>query len=95
MLAPSDGVITFVGRVADRPVVSISHGGGVISTLEPLEAVVALGDHVALGQQIGVTAAGGHCTDRCLHFGVRSLGLYVSPLNYLGGVRRAVLLPPA
>ncbi|WP_443208538.1 hypothetical protein [Salinibacterium sp. PAMC 21357] len=35
----------------------------------------------------------GHCTRPCLHFGVRVEGEYVSPLNYLSGIPRAVLLP--
>ena len=93
VFAPDDGVISFVGRVADRPVISISHGGGLVSTVEPVEATVALGDRVTRGQQVGMTAEGGHCADTCLHFGVRRYGYYVSPLNYLGGAQRAVLLP--
>lgn len=93
VLAPADGVISFVGVVADRPVISISQSGGVVSSLEPVQALVASGDQVVKGQQIGVTAAGGHCANVCLHFGVRKHGFYVSPLNYLGGVERAVLLP--
>lgn len=93
VLAPEDGVVSFVGLVVDRPVISISQGGGVISSLEPVQAVVALGDHVTKGQQLGFVATNGHCTNVCLHFGVRRDGLYVSPLNYLGGVQRAVLLP--
>jgi murein DD-endopeptidase MepM/ murein hydrolase activator NlpD len=34
-----------------------------------------------------------HCDSACLHFGVRLHGQYVSPLNYLGGVARSILLP--
>ncbi|KFF59261.1 hypothetical protein JF66_12625 [Cryobacterium sp. MLB-32] len=93
VLAPADGVISFVGLVADRPVVSISQGGGVISALEPVQAEVNVGDRVVGGQRIGVTSSGGHCTNVCLHFGVRRYGMYVSPLNFLDGVQRAVLLP--
>ncbi|KGJ73362.1 hypothetical protein GY21_11710 [Cryobacterium roopkundense] len=92
VFAPDDGVISFVGHVVDRPVISISPGDGLIASLEPVEALVILGEHVAKGQQIGVVATGGHCAEVCLHIGVRTHGFYVSPLTYLGGVQRAILL---
>ncbi|TDW31239.1 M23 family metallopeptidase [Cryobacterium psychrophilum] len=93
VFAPSAGVVSFAGVVADRPVVSIAHAGDLISSVEPVDAVVTVGDRVAAGQQVGTLAAGGHCARRCLHFGVREHGLYVSPLRFLGGLPRAVLLP--
>jgi len=93
VLAPSAGIVSFVGRIADRELISISQGDGVISTLEPVNPTVSLGDHVSAGQQIGVAATGGHCTNVCVHFGVRVFGEYVSPLIFLDGVERAVLLP--
>jgi hypothetical protein len=42
---------------------------------------------------VGTVATGGHCEGSCIHFGVRLHGEYVSPLLYLAGVPRAVLLP--
>ncbi len=91
--APSDGIVSFAGTVVDRPVLSIEHPGEVITTVEPVIARVVEGERVAAGQVIGIVASGGHCAPGCLHFGVRSHGLYVSPLLYVGIVPRAVLLP--
>jgi murein DD-endopeptidase MepM/ murein hydrolase activator NlpD len=92
--APADGVVHFAGVVVDRPVLSIDHGGGVLSSYEPVETTLHKGDVVRRGQVIGTLAAG-HCASRaCLHFGVRIAGEYVSPLLFLGGQPRAVLLPP-
>ena len=91
--APSDGVVSFAGPVAGRPVLSIAHGDGIVSSIEPVAASVAAGQVVAEGATIGVVAEGGHCDRVCVHFGVRVHGEYVSPLLFLGGVPRAVLLP--
>ena len=93
VLAPNDGVVSFAGRVVDRPVLSIVHPGDVITTVEPVIALVRAGERVRAGQRIGIVASGGHCPPGCLHFGVRSHGLYVSPLLYVGSVPRAILLP--
>lgn len=90
--APADGVVHFAGFVVDRPVLSIAHGGGVLSSFEPVVASVAAGDHVRRGQVIGMLMAG-HCTAACLHVGARIDGEYVNPLLFLGEVPRAVLLP--
>lgn len=91
--APAEGVVSFAGMVAGRPVVSIDHGAGLVSSMEPVDASVVEGDAVTAGSAIGAVASGGHCEDRCVHLGVRLHGEYVSPMLYLGGVPRAVLLP--
>ncbi|MGN6272502.1 MAG: M23 family metallopeptidase [Protaetiibacter sp.] len=92
--APADGVVHFSGVVVDRPVLSIDHGGGVLSSYEPVESALHEGEVVRRGQVVGELQAG-HCGDGgCLHFGVRVHGEYVSPLLFLGGQPRAVLLPP-
>ena len=93
VLAPHDGVVSFTGRVVDRPVLSISQPGDLISTVEPVVALVAEGDRVRAGQVIGTVSSGGHCASGCLHWGVRLHGRYVSPLLYFGLIHRAVLLP--
>ena len=90
--APADGVVFFTGFVVDRPVLSIAHAGGVLSSFEPVVASVAAGDHVRRGQVIGTLLAG-HCSSTCLHLGARVAGQYVNPLLFLGEVPRAVLLP--
>lgn len=93
VFAASDGIVSFAGRVVDRPVVSIMHPGDLITTVEPVDALVAVGDRVRAGQLIGTVSAGEHCPPGCLHFGMRVHGLYVSPLLFLGNLPRAVLLP--
>ncbi|MFE5671928.1 murein hydrolase activator EnvC family protein [Agromyces sp. NPDC056523] len=93
--APADGVVSFAGPVAGRPVLSIDHGDGVVSSIEPVTASVVAGVAVAEGEPIGVVGSGGHCDAACVHFGVRVHGEYVSPMLFLGGVPRAVLLPLA
>ncbi len=90
--APAAGTVHFAGFVVDRPVLSIRHPGGVISSFEPVTTTLAMGDGVRAGQEIG-TLEVGHCSSPCLHLGVRIDGGYVSPLLFLGGVPRAVLLP--
>jgi murein DD-endopeptidase MepM/ murein hydrolase activator NlpD len=93
--APAPGVVSFAGMVAGRPVVSIDHGGGVVSAIEPVAALVEAGTSVATGDVIGSVATGGHCATGCVHFGVRVDDQYVSPFLFFGGLPRAVLLPPS
>ncbi|NRD25562.1 murein hydrolase activator EnvC [Frigoribacterium sp. VKM Ac-2836] len=91
--APDDGVVHFAGVVVDRPVLSIRHADGVLSSVEPVVAEVARGDAVTRGQTVGVLDEG-HCADRpCLHLGARVDGEYVSPLLFLGEIEPSVLLP--
>jgi murein DD-endopeptidase MepM/ murein hydrolase activator NlpD len=90
--SPSDGVVHFSGTVVDRPVLSIEHSGDLISSFEPVESPLVAGAVVHRGEPVGTLLAG-HCASPCLHWGVRLHGEYVSPLNYLGGIPRSVLLP--
>jgi murein DD-endopeptidase MepM/ murein hydrolase activator NlpD len=92
VLAPEDGVVFFVGVVVDRPVLSMTHAGGLVSSYEPLRSTLAVGSAVRRGDPIGTLIAG-HCAATCLHLGARLHGRYVSPIAYLGTIRRAVLLP--
>ena len=91
--APADGVVHFAGFVVDRPVLSIEHAGAVLSSFEPVTTTLVAGDRVRRGDVIG-TLEPGHCrVVLCLHIGARIGGEYVSPLLFLGGVPRSVLLP--
>lgn len=90
--APADGVVHFAGFVVDRPVLSIRHSGGVLSSFEPVEPLVATGDRVERGQVVGLLLPG-HCTTPCLHLGARVDGGYVNPLLFLGGLDHAILYP--
>ena len=90
--SPAAGVVSFVGLVAQVPVVSIDHGGGWVSSYEPATSVVPVGEAVRAGQVFGAVGQPiAHCS--CLHFGVRFNGEYVSPLLLVGEIPAAVLLP--
>ena len=78
--APIAGVVTFVGRVNDRAIVSITRGDQIVS-VEPVVGTVAVGDAVGAGVDIGVVGIGGHCSLRCVHIGIRVRGTYVDPLR--------------
>lgn len=91
--SPADGVVAFAGAVVDRGVLTIDHGGGLVTTFEPVETTLRSGDVVAGGQDVADVAAGGHAEPDTVHFGVRLNGDYINPLLLLGGVPRAVLLP--
>lgn len=91
--SPADGVVAFVGTVVDRGVLTIDHGDGLVSTLEPVETRLRPGDAVDRGEEVGTVSTGGHSPPGAVHFGVRLHGEYVNPLLLLGGVPRAVLLP--
>ncbi|MFJ3392198.1 murein hydrolase activator EnvC family protein [Leifsonia aquatica] len=91
--APADATVRFAGVVVDRPVLTLDHGGGVLSSYEPLATDLIAGQSVARGSVIGLLASGGHCADSCLHVGVRVDGAYVSPLLFFDRVPPSVLLP--
>ncbi|HUG49582.1 MAG TPA: M23 family metallopeptidase, partial [Terrimesophilobacter sp.] len=90
--APTDGTVYFVGVVVDRPVLSIRHPGGLVSSFEPVVSSLSPGDVVRRGERTG-TLVPGHCPQTCLHFGVRLNGQYLSPLKFLSGIPHSVLLP--
>ncbi|MEU7767704.1 M23 family metallopeptidase [Nocardia sp. NPDC049190] len=85
VLAAGDGFIVFAGTVADKPVISIDHSGGLRTTYEPVRAEVPVGRWVTRGTRIG-TLESGHpgCATACLHWGARTEG---------GGRRREYLDP--
>lgn len=91
--APAAGVVAFSGSVAGRGILTIDHGGGLVTTLEPVDSPLVAGEPVARAQPVGTLAAGGHAAPGSLHFGVRLDGVYLNPMLLLGGVPRAVLLP--
>jgi len=91
--APADGTVAFAGEVAGRPIVTVDHGDGLVTTFEPVSSDLAPGTRIARGQPVGAPAPGGHTAASEVHFGVRLDGEYINPLRLLGGVPRAVLLP--
>jgi murein DD-endopeptidase MepM/ murein hydrolase activator NlpD len=94
VLAAGDGVVVFAGRVAGRPVVSIDHTGGLRTTYEPVDAVVAGGQRVTRGSPIGSLVPGhaGCPVEACLHWGLRRGESYLDPLSLLA-VPQVRLLP--
>ncbi len=91
--APADGVVAFRGTVVDRPLLTIDHGAGYVSTFEPLASPLNPGDTVVAGDIVGVVAQGGHSVVGTLHVGVRLDRVYINPLLLFGAPARAVLLP--
>lgn len=91
--APADGVVAFRGTVVDRPVLTIDHGSGYVSTYEPLDSLLRTGDTVTAGDPIGIVTQGGHSAVGTLHLGVRLDGVYINPLLLFGTPARAILLP--
>lgn len=91
--APADGIVAFRGTVVDRPLITITHADGVVSTLEPVDSSLMAGDAVVAGDRVGTAGTGGHSAPGTLHIGVRVNGAYVDPLSMFGGAQRSVLLP--
>ncbi|GAA5083700.1 peptidoglycan DD-metalloendopeptidase family protein [Nocardia iowensis] len=85
VLAAGDGIVVFAGTVADKPVVSIDHPGGLRTTYEPVRPEVSVGRRVGRGSRIGTLEAGHEGCGSCLHWGLRSEG---------GGRRRREYLDP-
>ncbi|MGN8246723.1 murein hydrolase activator EnvC family protein [Cellulomonas soli] len=104
VLAPADGVISFAGQVAGRGVVTVTHGDGLRSSLEPVDPLVSVGQRVtrgatvatldAIGTDPAPAGSGTHCAPTtCLHWGVRRGTQYLDPLSLLGDQGPVVLLP--
>lgn len=91
--APAGGIVAFRGTVVDRPLITIQHPGGLVSTLEPVMSQFAPGDAVAAGQSIGTVSTGGHAAIRTMHLGVRLDGEYINPMLLFGPIERSILLP--
>lgn len=89
--SPADGVVSFVGVVAGRPVLVVTHGD-LRTTLEPVTASVAVGRAVAAGDAIGRLEPG-HVpcpTSACLHWGLKRGEEYLDPLSLVAGPLRLV-----
>jgi murein DD-endopeptidase MepM/ murein hydrolase activator NlpD len=85
--AAAAGTVVFAGKLADRPVVSIAHPGGLRTSYEPVEAQVRAGQLVDAGVVIGTLVAGhpGCGAAACLHWGAMwgaaANADYVDPLG--------------
>lgn len=92
VFSAGSGVVHFAGVVAGKPVVSVMHPDGVLTTYEPVSSTVSVGTTVVRGSLLG-TVDGVHpgCAPTCLHWGARrgagSAARYLNPLALLGAVR--------
>lgn len=87
--AAGPGTVVFAGELAGRPLVSISHPGGLRTSYEPVQPAVRAGALVSAGTVIG-RLLGGHpgCpAPACLHWGAMwgpaARADYVDPLGLL------------
>ena len=90
--AVADSTVHFAGTVVDRGVVSLDHGDGILTSYEPVTALVDRGDAVIAGEPIAIVEGHHRGCGACLHFGVRQHGEYVDPMLFLT-LERPVLLP--
>lgn len=87
--AAGPGTVVFAGELAGRPLVSISHPGGLRTSYEPVRATVRAGQLVTAGTPIGVLIAGhvGCPAAACLHWGAMwgpaARADYVDPLGLI------------
>lgn len=79
--SPTSAVVSFVGEVVDRPVLSLRVNSTTVISMEPIVSELAVGSHVERGQALG-TVQPGHCREPCLHLGVRVHDKYVNPLRF-------------
>jgi murein DD-endopeptidase MepM/ murein hydrolase activator NlpD len=80
--AAGAGTISYVGLVAGRGVVTVSHGE-LRTTYEPVETSLATGTGISPGQVLGFIGTGGHCSQRCLHWGLLRGEDYLDPMMLL------------
>ena len=99
VFAPADATVSFVGKVVDRPVLSLSHQGQVVSSYEPVCSSLAIGQEVTAGDLVAEVCEAEqgyvqHCLAvLCLHFSTRQDGEYLSPLWFTGELAPSILLP--
>ena len=80
------GRVAYAGLLAGRGVVVVDHGE-TRTTYEPVAAVVAVGDVLAVGAVIGeLQTVGSHCPPQaCLHWGWLRGEVYLDPLGLVAG----------
>jgi murein DD-endopeptidase MepM/ murein hydrolase activator NlpD len=85
ILAPADGVVSYVGREWDYGlIICIDHGHGFSTAYGHLKATaVRTGDKIRTGQVIGTVGLSGNSSGPHLHYEVRIHGNPVNPFRYL------------
>jgi len=85
IVAPADGLVSYVGREWDYGLmICLDHGHGFSTAYGHLKAsVVQTGDRVRAGQVIGTVGLSGNSSGPHLHYEVRIQGSPVNPSRYL------------
>jgi len=89
--APQSGTVHFAGTVVDRDLITIRVTDDLLYTIEPVETALEVGDMVDTGDTLGTVSHGGHCSQTCIHLGVRVKDQYVNPIRFFAG--KPQLLP--
>lgn len=86
------GKVAFVGKIAGKPAVTISHGD-TRTTYEPVSSTLEVGATVAAGDRIGALELPfSHCFPAaCLHWGLLRGDNYLDPLSLVGSGRVRLL----
>jgi murein DD-endopeptidase MepM/ murein hydrolase activator NlpD len=75
---PAVGVVIWRGFTGSIPVLVIRHGI-TRATYQPITSNLAVGSIVQAGQIVGSLTSGGHCSNRCLHWGLKLNDRYLDP----------------
>lgn len=104
VVAPADATVEFAGPVAGRSVLTLKHSDGLLSSFEPVETDLNVGDSVSAGDPIATLQEGvQHCDTSCVHWGVRLKDgwhientirdLYLDPQFLVGWAGPSILWP--
>jgi hypothetical protein len=96
LTAPFDSVVSFVGKVVDRNLITLSSLTGYKASFEPVCSDLVVGDFVSEGEVFGWQCDADddyedHCKN-CVHFSVRSEYGYLNPLLFVGRLWPSVLI---
>ena len=97
VLAPTDGVLSFVGKVGYRNVISVQFGDSMTVSIEPVCSDLVEGQPIYKDESLGLVCAGDleyqwHCETTCIHIGTRNHLGYFSPLALTGGLKPSRLV---
>lgn len=96
LTAPFDSVVSFVGEVVDRKLITLLSMTGYKASFEPVCSSLTVGDFVEEGEVFGWQCDGDdeyeeHCQN-CVHFSVRNEYGYLNPLLFVGRLWPSVLI---
>lgn len=96
VFAADSGVVLYAGPLAGRSLVSVEHPGGLRTTYEPVDPMVAVGRYVTRGEVVGHLLAGhpgcpATPPTACLHWGAHRQAVYLDPLRLVESGRIRLL----